>query len=180
MSRCTSSVTSRDEECGDAEKVVGELGVVIGARLVTENHEFDVSLRKDPLDELDTEATKSVAVEHHDLADFAAVNAFQKGLQPAAFPVEARADVLDDLARFWGDGVAESVDLALEVGTLLGAADASIENFRFRRMTRVLAEEVVEVGGGVEALAMLMRLDRTNFTFKRPSPEGTAGDCIAS
>ncbi len=71
-----------DEDGDDREEVVGEFalevaGCSVGTVFLVENHEFDISLSEDPLDELQAEAREAVSVGHHDFRDISRVHAFQ-------------------------------------------------------------------------------------------------------
>jgi hypothetical protein len=90
-------------------------------------------------------------VGHHNFCDSAATDGVQKGEKTGALPVEPAASVLEEFVL--GVGAAKVVALALEVGVLVGAADAGITNatawLRFFEETDLMLE-VVEA---VESLA---------------------------
>lgn len=143
-----------DEDGNDGEQVVGELALGFDSIRVAENHEFRPSLAKDPLEELDAEAREPVAVHNHDALDLSRVHSFQKGREPATLPVEAAADVLDDLPS--GVLGEEVKDLAVEVLALVLGADAGVEDGgsgRRRFLGRAAGEELGEIVGVVEVLA---------------------------
>ena len=127
--RRTLSVIARDKHGDDGEEVVGELaglGVV-----ATVNHDAARGLGADELDEVKGEAAEPVAVGHHNLSDSACEDAFQKGTQAGAAPVDPGGDVGDELVLWVG--ALEVGDLAVEVGALVGGRDAGVDDARLFR-----------------------------------------------
>lgn len=173
------------------------LGIDGGRRalsVLTVNHDDPARvLFAYPFDHLEAEATQSVFVGYHNRADFAAVDSFQKPLESTTVPVESTRDVRDDLdgiavaCRFLftvgrsmatrpslvptddslGDATAQVGNLSIEVGALVGTADASISDrgsgiggrFSIGVDTKV-ALDVIEL---VEALAPLRHTNESNL-----------------
>jgi hypothetical protein len=178
-----------DKDGDNGEQVFCEFlllasGVIWSAcKILTENHEFDASFCKDPLDEFESKPAKSVLVEYHDLSDFSFVHAFQKGLETPMLPVESGTDVLDDFVELLVgmDGLFEVLDLSFEVGSLFFAADMGIEDFRFlglELLTLFIAKQSVKVAGGIKSLAISMCSDDSNLSCVGPTSKGRPRDCI--
>lgn len=92
IGRGPEAVVAGDEVVGDGEQVVCELLLRVWAVAVvtlTEYHDLDASLLKDPLHELEGKAAEAVAVGNHNCRDLAAVDEVQKPLEAWAVPVEA-------------------------------------------------------------------------------------------
>ncbi len=73
---------SHHRDGGDGKQIIGQFSgeILVTARQIqAENHKSCVSLSKEPFHQLDGEPAQSVTVEHHNLADSAAVDSFQKG-----------------------------------------------------------------------------------------------------
>ena len=89
------------------------------------NHDPSASFCEDEVQELESESSKPVAVQDHNLRDQTSECSFQKGTQAGPFEVDPGCDVLDEhvsRVRFFEIG-----DLAVEVGSLLGAADPRVD-----------------------------------------------------
>ena len=97
--------------------------------MATVNHDAARGLRADELDEVEGEAAEPVAVGHHNLGDSACEDAFQKGTQAWAPPVDAGGNVedgvlgeasLDDARLFRGGGHGDAgAELTLTVGEVV-------------------------------------------------------------
>jgi len=114
-----------DKEGRDGEEVVCEVALVRGTFIATVNHDPSASFCEDEVQELESESSKSVAVQDHNLRDQTSECSLQKGTQAGPFEVDPRCDVLDEhvaRVRFFEIG-----DLAVEVGSLLGAADPRVD-----------------------------------------------------
>ena len=91
---------------------------------VAENHEPCVVALEQPLQELHADVCESVAVGHHNFCDSTATDGVQKGEKTGALPVELAVSVLDELVV--GVGAFDVIALTLEVGVLVGTADAGV------------------------------------------------------
>jgi hypothetical protein len=111
------------EVCRDSQEVVAKFAGkgVSGGRwwlfAATENHEADVMDFEDPGKEFNGKSCKAVFVGNHNFADLSGEHGTQKGTQPLALPVEARADVGDELVA--GVGCLQDRFLALKIGFLV-------------------------------------------------------------
>lgn len=92
-------------------------------------------------------------------------------------PVDAAGDVLDELVV--GAPSAQVVDLSVEVGALLLAGDASVDDSRFRlgRWSGSGLEEVEDVLDGVEVLSA-GGVQGAELSLAVPSEQGGAVDSI--
>ncbi len=164
----------RNEDGGDREEVTGEVAFVVVVFMSTVNHEFRASLCEDELQELASNARKSVAVGN--FRDHALEDAFQKGLQTFTVEVDAASDVPDD------DGVSrvrflEVVNLALEeVATLFGAADAGVDVRAFVT-SGVLSEQILDPVNVVSPFAS-GESEVIEASGGRPGTERSRGDSI--
>ena len=189
MCRSTASVIARDEYSDDGEEIVSEFGfgrlefgdAVSAACCLVVNHEFAPGVLEHALDEVEGESTQSVAVGHHNLLDVAVHDAVQNGREACALPVDAGADVLDDLV-VWVLA-AEQFDLSLKVLFLLGAGDAGVAHFRALVSELLFGEhfesgdDIVEVVLFVQALALTaLESDRIDATFVRPALKRPVAD----
>jgi hypothetical protein len=135
---------TRHKDGDDGEQVVSELVGRRNIRVVAENHEAAAALFKEPVDELAGEAAEAVAaVGNHNFSDQAGVDAVQKGDKAGPVPVEAGADVADELVA--GVGGAEVGELPLEVGALVLGADAGVADALSRRGLLGSGEKKLEI-----------------------------------
>jgi hypothetical protein len=91
------------------------------------NHDPSASFREDEVQEVVAESCKPVAVHDHNFRDHAGECAFQKGTQPLPLEVDTGGDVFDEDVVRVRLRLLEVGDLAVEVGTLLGTADAGVD-----------------------------------------------------
>jgi hypothetical protein len=109
------------------------------------------------LDELEGDAAEPIPVGDHNLFDSPTDRAVQKGEQAPAVEVDPGRDILNDLVL--GVARVEVCALALEVGTLLGARDAAVENACSRLCCRFFrggggnVQGPLDVGQAVQPLA---------------------------
>ena len=119
---------------------------------VAENHEPCVVALEQPLQELHADACESVAVGHHNFCDSAATDGVQKGEKTRVLPVEPAVSVFDELMV--GVGAFEIIALTLEVGVLVGTADAGVANATpWLRFFAVETDLTLQVFETVELLA---------------------------
>ena len=159
----------RNEDGGDREEVTGEVAFVV-VFMSTVNHEFRASLCEDELQELASNARKSVAVGN--FRDHALEDAFQKGLQTFTVEVDAASDVPDDgvsRVRFL-----EVVNLALEVATLFADAGVDVRAFV---TSGVLSEQILDPVNVVSPFAS-GESEVIEASGGRPGTERSRGDSI--
>lgn len=184
----TSAVVASDENGDDGEEVVSELTLVAGAAVVTLvlNHDLTPGTLENVLDELKGEAAEPVPVGYHNLLDISTHRPVQNGEEAWALPVDARGDVADDLVlwvRFLEGG-----DLSLEVVPLRRAGDPRVADPglvaaragdslpRSFGPRMVSAEEALNVGLLVEALAVAAEADDGNLARVGPAAECGRGN----
>lgn len=153
---------ARSKEGNDANDVVAEFVVVVGLAIVISavfahifvvNHEFRASLVQEPLHEVDAKATEAVLVGNDNLADSSRVDGVQKLDKVGALEVKPAPNVGEVFVL--GIVLAEEGTLPIEVGTLMGAADAGVANATLRGRFVALCvdtKDVLNVGELVEAL----------------------------
>ena len=101
------------------------------------------------LEELEGKAAQTVPGGHHNLCESSLVCCVQKGQQTLAPPVDARADVGDELvARELGE---QEVCLPLHVVFLLGGGHAGVDDFLFLVGWLLLVTSLCTVGQLIEA-----------------------------
>lgn len=149
------------------------------------NHEFAPGVVEDALDEVEGEATQSIPVTDHNLFDISAHDAVQKGREAGALPVDARADVFDDLV-FWILFL-EEFDLLDEVLFLLGTGDSRVAHFGslvalfLCREHFESGDDVAEVAFFVEAFALhAFEADGANPPVVCPSLQRAVADAKSS
>lgn len=139
------AVATAAEDLDDGEEVVGEL-LLCGQVCGVEDEQADAALLEDVFQQLEGKAAQAVPGGHHDFSESSLVCGVQKGEQPLALPVDARADVGDELV-VWVLGQQE-VGLALQVVLLLGRGDAGVDDLcfllRLRGQCMLVGRELVQ------------------------------------
>jgi len=157
---CAESGQPSGKDSEDGEQVLGKL-VGGGERNMIENHDAATVRLDQPLDEIKAEPRQLVSVGDHNVADFAAQDAFQYGTQSLALEVESAADVGND--GVIGESFAHEGDLAVKVVALLAAGHAAVAN---RLICGDDAEQRFDV---IEAFSSRCALI-LNFALFRPLP----------
>ena len=117
------SVESAREGIEDGENILGKFG--LGACvLVIENQDSSSVLVGKPFDEFEAEPREAVAVGNHNAELISLVKSFQYGEQSFALPVEASADVGDDVGI--GELFLHELDLSEEVIFLFVGTDPAV------------------------------------------------------
>ena len=107
----------------DGENILGKFG--LGACvLVIENQDSSSVLVGKPFDEFEAEPREAVAVGNHNAELISLVKSFQYGEQSFALPVEASADVGDDVGI--GELFLHELDLSEEVIFLFVGTDPAV------------------------------------------------------
>ena len=111
------------ESIEDGENILGEFG--LGACvLVIENQDASSVLVCKPFDEFESGPCEPVAVGNHNTELISLVKSFQYGEESFALPVEASADVGDDVGI--GELFLHELDLSEEVVFLFVGADPAV------------------------------------------------------
>ncbi len=151
MLRSTASVIGRDEDSGDGKQVPGKIMFIVPLVCIsTVNHDPSASFREDVLQDVVSNARKSVAVHDHNFGDQASEYMFQKGTKPFPLEVDPRRDVADD--RVVRVRLLEVMDLAFEISLLFGAADSGVD-VRALVRTGVLSNERIDTIEAVHSLS---------------------------
>lgn len=133
-----------------------------------------------PFQELHGEAGKSISVGNHNFLDSACTDGVQNGEESEAFPVEAAANVFDELVLRVNSPKSMSLTskfTSFMVGGDPGVADASSLLDDRRRFSP--PDEPVEVGKLVEPLALAFAAaDDLNFALLSPEAERARTDIV--
>ena len=114
---------SARESIEDGENILGEFG--LGACVpVIENQDASSVLVCKPFDEFESEPREPVAVGNHNTELISLVKSFQYGEESFALPVEASADVGDDVGI--GELFLHELDLSEEVIFLSVGVDPAV------------------------------------------------------
>ena len=163
-----SAVASAAKYLDDGEKIVGELGVptALCTSLLVVDQELHAVASELVLEEVEGEATKSVAVADGNTADLALVREVQKGEQPRSPEVEPRANIADDSpARV---GLVHVMHLSLKIVLLFRRRDPSIDDSFSSRCGVVAGQRCCEVVDTASTRAE----SRADFARRCPSSEG--------
>ena len=165
---------------------LGDVGLTASSRLCAslvcvENHEADVGLDEDMLDEVKGDATEAVAVGNHNLFDAAAHRAVQNGEQAPALEVDAGRNIRNDLVL--GIETYEVLALEDEVGLLLFGRDAGVDDAGFGSLLFLAAGRDVadakvigHVLGVVEAAAAGAEAGDADLALFCEGAEGVVAD----
>ena len=114
---------SARESIEDGENILGKFGLGVCV-LVIENQDASSVLVCKPFDEFESEPCEPVAVGNHNTELISLVKSFQYGEESFALPVEASADVGDDVGI--GELFLHELDLSEEVVFLSVGTDPAV------------------------------------------------------
>lgn len=172
------------KDCGDGEEVIGKLSFVLfsfDTVRCTVNHEFCASLLKDEVQQVASEATEPVLVQHHNLFDQTVDDAFQNGCKPLAFEVEATPDVGDELVL--RVRLLQLLALSLKIAPLVGGGDPSVDDtlgsFRGLFLFVLVTKELPEVVKIIQSLALTAVVaDMPELALPCPGAKGLLVDLV--
>ena len=114
---------SARESIEDGENILGKFGLGVCVPVI-ENQDASSVLVCKPFDEFESEPREPVAVGNHNTELISLVKSFQYGEESFALPVEASADVGDDVGI--GELFLHELDLSEEVVFLSVGADPAV------------------------------------------------------
>ena len=171
-----------DKDSGNGQQVVCQFIGMASCVVLTVNHESHTSFFKPEFQKVFGKTRQTVFVHDNNLADHSLVDVVQKGTQSFPLEVEARGNVAEHAVL--GVGRLQLLDLALEVGRLLGAADAGVDEVLFlddvggqRVVGLVSAKQLADGLDIVDPLAA-WKANSRDLSSNVPFSQGSGADAV--
>jgi hypothetical protein len=120
-----SAISAAAKNLDDGQQVVCQLSFL--GSCIVDDDELDAELLEKMLEQFESEAAQSVSVRNCHFLDTSSDRVVQNGQQPGPLPINAAADVLDDIVG--GEQRSHVIFLSLEISSLFLRRYSDVSNF---------------------------------------------------